>query len=239
MIAYSGEKYVGWQIQPEGISIQGTLEECLSRLFNEGPRVIGAGRTDSGVHALGQVAHFDAPPRYSCSDLSHRLNALLPKEIRILETSEASEDFHAQRSALSKIYHYHLWLDEIEDPFLQPYRFRPRYSLSLEKMKEASRYLIGKRDFTSFTNLGSSAKSHVRTLIRIDFVEQPGGVRLEFEGDGFLYKMVRNLVGMLLEVGKGRYMPSSAAELLARADRRCAPPPAPAHALFLVKVNYP
>lgn len=238
VISYDGTPYVGWQIQPQGESIQGILERTLERILQKPIRVIGAGRTDAGVHALGQVAHFVSEEVHDCKTLQFRLNCLLPKEIRIMLLEHAEPDFHAMHSARSKIYHYHLWLEPIEDPFLLRYRHKVHSSLELTAMHEAAQALIGTHDFTTFANCGSNAKEGQRTLQRIDFVPQAGGMRLEFEGNGFLYKMVRNLVGMLLEVGRGKRSTAEIPRLLAATNRTLAPPPAPALGLFLVEVKY-
>lgn len=237
-IAYVGTDYVGWQVQPEGESIQGLIEKALSKLFRTEIRVIGASRTDSGVHALGQTAHFRGNTDLTVEELHFRLNLILPKSIRILKIEEVDESFHAQMSASSKIYHYHIWLDPVEDPFLLPFRARIFRPLDLEKMERASSLFLGTHDFSAFANAGSSAKSFIRTLFRVDIVKQAGGIRIEFEGNSFLYKMVRNIVGMLLEIGYGRREPDDINKIFSSKDRKLAPPPAPPQGLFLMRVDY-
>ncbi|MCP5469104.1 MAG: tRNA pseudouridine(38-40) synthase TruA [Chlamydiales bacterium] len=227
-IAYDGGGYSGWQVQPNANSIQGEIERALALLLKKEIRLIGSGRTDSGAHALGQVAHFDAD---TIPDL-HALNGILPTDIRIQSIEEVSSDFHAQYSATGKIYHYHLWFDKVADPFFRRYRCHVPYPI--ENLAEAKEAFIGTHDFTTFSNVGSSVKTTVRTLKRIDIVQQKGGIRLEFEGNGFLYKMVRNIVGALLE----KRSHDEILEMLAKKDRRAAGICAPAHALFLMQVHY-
>ena len=231
-IAYDGSAFSGWQLQPNAVSIQGEIEKALFTLLKKPVRVIGSGRTDAGTHAMGQVAHFDAEKMPSLL----ALNGILPKEIRILSLEETDDSFHAQYSAKGKTYHYHLWLEKVSDPFLYKYRYRVPFPISLDLLHEAAQAFVGTHDFTTFSNVGSSVKSSIRTIKRIDIVKQKGGVRLEFEGDGFLYKMVRNIVGTLLEVASHQNI--CIEELLASRDRRAAGVCAPAHALFLMEVDY-
>ncbi|MCH9611422.1 MAG: tRNA pseudouridine synthase A [Chlamydiales bacterium] len=231
-VAYDGGHFSGWQVQPNASSVQAEIERALLLLTKQKVRVIGSGRTDAGAHARGQVAHFDCDQEPSLLALC----GILPKEIRILSIEPVEESFHAQYGAKSKIYYYHLWLDQVSDPLLYKYRYKVPFSICLEKLKEAAALFVGRQDFKSFCNAGSSVKTTVRTLKRIDIVKQRGGVRLEFEGNGFLYKMVRNIVGTLLEVASGKEI--DIAKLLEAKDRREAGACAPAHGLFLMEVNY-
>ena len=199
---------------------------------------MGAGRTDAGVHALGQVAHFKTDQTVDPVRLIHALNGILPHDIRIKRVECVPDDFHARYSAKSKIYHYHLWLDGPIDPWIRLYRHRPKQKLSLPLLKKGAQEFVGKRDFSSFANAGSGAQSFTRTIYRLDVVAQEGGVRLEFEGDGFLYKMVRNIVGTLLEVATQNRKVEEIKSLLEAKDRTVAGIAAPARGLFLIKVNY-
>lgn len=237
-ISYDGTTFSGWQIQPNGISIQETIEKALTTIFKRPIRIIGAGRTDAGVHALGQVAHFEVEDEVDLLRLKYSLNGLLPPEIRIHNIESVPTDFHAQRKALSKIYHYNLWLDSTDDPFLTRYHYHFRRKMSQELLQEAAKHFIGQHDFASFTNVGSSAKTTVRHIYRLDVVEQRGGLRLEFEGNGFLYKMVRNITGTLLEVATFKKSLDDLPLLFAAKERQKAPATAPARGLFLIKVNY-
>lgn len=211
----------------------------MHTLLKSPVRLVGAGRTDAGVHALGQVAHFCVSRALDCERLSYALNGILPHTIRIKALDQATPSFHAQYSAISKEYHYNLWLEKTVNPFFRLYRhhiYDPKFSLAL--LKEASQLFLGTHDFVTFANVGGSVKTTVRSLTRLDCVAQEGGVRLEFEGDGFLYKMVRNIVGTLLEVARGKRQMEEIPKLLAAKDRRMAGPAAPPEALFLIKVNY-
>ena len=239
-IVYDGTLYSGWQIQPNSLSIQELIERALQTLLKMPIRIIGAGRTDAGVHALDQAAHFSYDLPLDCRRTVYALNGMLPHDIRIKEIEPAAEWFHAQHSALSKEYHYHLWLEKTVDPFVRLYRhhlFDRRFSSAL--LQEGAAYFLGTHDFATFANVGGSVSSTVRTVTRLDAIQQQGGLRLEFEGDGFLYKMVRNIVGTLLEVAIKKRHPSEIQQLLSAKDRRRAGPAAPPRGLFLVKVNYP
>lgn len=239
-IAYDGSEYSGWQIQLNSHSIQGAIEDALKLRLKQSIRIVGAGRTDAGVHALGQVAHFSTEEPIICHKLVHALNGILPPTIRIKELAPTDSTFHAQISAQSKEYHYHLWLERIIDPFYRFYRhhfFDTRFSL--ERLKEGLPHFVGKHDFATFANVGGNVSSTERRIMRLELFEQEGGVRLEFEGDGFLYKMVRNIVGTLLDISIGKREAKSIAELLLAKDRRKAAAAAAPRGLFLVKINYP
>lgn len=242
IIAYDGTAYCGWQVQPNGISIQELIQKKLSQISRNNITLIGSGRTDAGVHALGQTAHFHSPIINDHSRFLGSLNALLPADIRILHIEEVPINFHARYSAIGKIYHYHLHLNKVSDPFTRLYRLHVREEINLNILQEAALELIGTHDFTSFANeahRGSASRDPIRTIRRLDIIEQPGGVRLEFEGDGFLYKMVRNIVGTLLEVAEGKYSLEELREILAVKDRKKAGQAAPPHGLFLMQVLYP
>lgn len=242
LIAYDGTNYNGWQLQPNGVSIQGLLEQKLQQLAKHPIRIIGAGRTDAGVHAKGQVAHFLSDTQYSEERLKISLNGLLPNDIRILEVKNVNPAFHAQHSATGKIYHYHLWLERIIDPFVRAYRYRPIGKIDVPLLKAASLPFLNTRDFSTFANSntkGSAGKNAVRTIYRLDVIEQEGGVRLEFEGNGFLYKMVRNIVGTMLEVASGYRNLEDIERLFDTRDRRQAGKAVPPQGLFLMKVHYP
>jgi tRNA pseudouridine38-40 synthase len=238
-ISYDGTHYSGWQVQPNAPSIQENIEKAFFKLMGEKVRVIGSGRTDAGAHALGQIAHVDFETPFPSENLARALNHLLPRDIRILEASECEETFHAQYSAKQKIYHYHLWTERFVHPFVRLYRHHVAMPLNLDKIMEAKGYFEGRHDFTTFANVGSGVKNNVRTLKRITIVPQEGGLRFEFEGEGFLYKMVRNIMGALVEVGLGQLEPCEIPRLLEGKDRRLAGRACPAHALFLVSVHYP
>lgn len=241
IISYDGTHYSGWQVQNNGLAIQPLVQKALATVLRHPLDLTGSGRTDAGVHALGQTAHFDSELSFDPRRLRLSLNALLPPDIRILSIDPAAPDFHARYSASSKIYYYHLHLDPVADPTTRLYRHHVFGPCDLSLMKEAIPQFLGKHDFSSFANepgKGSASRDPVRTLSRIDIVPEPGGVRLEFEGSGFLYKMVRNLVGTLLDVAAKRIQPSDIPVILQAKDRRRAGPAAPPNGLFLVSVNY-
>jgi tRNA pseudouridine38-40 synthase len=240
LIAYDGTHYGGWQIQPNSLSIQALIEEALETALRKKTAIISAGRTDAGVHARGQVAHFEAPPT-DLSFLYRALNGILPKDIRILHLENVPETFHARYSALSKEYHYHVHLDWALDPFKRLYAYHHPHPLDLSLMEDASRAFVGTHDFTSFANeasKGSAAKNPIRTITDLQIIQEPGGFRLEFKGNGFLYKMVRNITGTLLDVGRKKLKPQAIPALLATKDRREISSAAPPQGLFLHKVSY-
>lgn len=241
-ISYDGTHYSGWQVQPNAISIQSLIQNALQIVLRTPTSVTGSGRTDAGVHALGQVAHFTTPflPT-SLQKLLYSLNCILPEDIRILSIEPVDANFHARYSARAKIYHYYLHTERYIDPFKRLYRTHIRHKMDSEKLRRALNLFVGTHDFTSFANQateGSAAKNPIKTITRIDLKKEPGGYRIEFEGEGFLYKMVRNLVGAALEVASGKMSPEEIALLLTAKDRRLAPKTAPPQGLFLYKVLY-
>ncbi len=240
-LAYDGTHYGGWQIQPNAVSIQALLEKALLILLRTPTSAVASGRTDAGVHARGQVAHFTTETDLDLSRFQLSLNGILPPDIRILSLEKTTLDFHARYSAISKEYHYHLHLERTTDPFKRLYAYHDYSPLDLNKMQAAANYFIGTHDFTTFANeasKGSAAKNPVRTIIRLDLCKEEGGIRLEFEGNGFLYKMVRNITGTLLDVARGKIALETLPKLFEAKDRRFASPAAPPRGLFLVKVNY-
>jgi tRNA pseudouridine38-40 synthase len=239
-IAYDGTLYGGWQSQINTTSIQSLIQKALSTLLRTPIIVIGSGRTDAGVHALGQVAHFRHHAEIDLSRTLLSLNALLPPDIRILAIDLVPSSFHARFSALSKVYHYHLHLDAAFDPFQRLYSHRPPHDVDLVLLREAAQCFIGTHDFTSFANTRStiSKKGNIRTIHRLDILEREKGVSLAFEGNGFLYKMVRNIVGTLLSASAGKITINAIERMFAARDRRAAGVAAPAQGLFLLEVKY-
>ncbi len=242
-IAYDGTNYSGWQIQPNAVSIQELIQNALKVfLHKEKVILIGSGRTDAGVHALAQVAHFKFPEEIDLVRLLSALNGILPRDIRIAKAELADEAFHSQYSARGKIYHYHIYLDKVMDPFRRLYCWQMRRQLDLPLLTKSAACFIGTHNFTSFANeshAGSAAKNPVRTIYRLDIVEEPGGLRLEFEGNGFLYKMVRNIVGTMVDVASKKRPFEDIQEIFLSKDRRKASLAAPPQGLFLVQVHYP
>lgn len=247
-LQYDGSAYNGWQVQPFGRTIQGMLQDCLLKLTSEKVTVIGAGRTDAGVHALGQIAVFDSRSRLPTDVIRRALNALLPPDIRVMGIDEVTGDFHPRYNARSKTYFY-LIANMREVPvFVHKYVWQMSADLDIEGMKAGSTHLLGPHDFSSFRGSGCGAKDPVKNIYRIEIetlrelessAKFPGNfVRITAEADGFLRHMVRNIVGTLVEVGRGKISPEKMHEILEEKDRRLAGPTAPPQGLFLEKVIY-
>lgn len=240
-IAYDGTDYSGWQVQSNAQSIQTLVQRALETVVRHPIGLTGAGRTDAGVHAEGQTAHFDTDTMIDLSRLRYSANALLPSDIRILDAQVVAPEFHARYSAEGKVYHYHLHLARESNPMTRLYRTPILGAFDFKSFEKAASYFLGTHDFAAFANQahkGAASRGSIRTLRRLDIVEQSGGLRLEFEGDGFLYKMVRNIVGTLLETAKGKRDPEEILQLLIEKNRKKAGPTAPPQGLFLMKVLY-
>lgn len=241
ILSYDGTRYGGWQIQSNATAIQTLINRALSIALRKEIAVVGSGRTDAGVHALGQTAHFEHDSPIDCFRLLASLNGLLPEDIRAIQLEAVSSDFHARYSAVGKVYRYHLHLGKVMSPFKRLYSTHILYPLDIQLLKEAAALFLGTHDFTAFANeahSGSAAKNPVRTLYRLDIKEEEGGIYLEFQGDGFLYKMVRNIVGTLLEVASHKIAIQDIPVIFASKDRKQAGSAAPPQGLFLVTVLY-
>jgi tRNA pseudouridine38-40 synthase len=247
LISYDGSRFFGWQRQDGVESVQAAVEEALYALVGERVVVHGAGRTDTGVHALGQVAHFHLDTRLDDDRLRHALNFHLNAplhsggghggvSIRRLETCR--DDFHARFDATSKRYAYRVATGRFRPPFARAYTHWVCDPLDLSAMRAAAARLLGRHDFSAFASAGSPRKSSVRTLQHARLVARRGAFALVVQGDGFLYNMVRALAGTLIEVGRGRLSPDDVAAILASRDRRRAGPTAPPEGLWLVRVRY-
>jgi tRNA pseudouridine38-40 synthase len=243
LVSYDGAGFSGWQEQPARPTVQGELRERLSTFYGVGRTridLVGAGRTDSGVHALGQVASYHPPLARSERQERLALNSLLPPQIRILEVRTACPRFHALRSACGKIYRYRIVNGPLLPPFEAGRAWHVREPLDLRAMRIAARHLLGSHDFAAFAASGHSAASTTRALRRLEVEARSGGVvTVEAEADGFLYRMMRNITGLLAEVGRGRRPPAETAEILAGRSRSRFGAPAPPDGLFLVRVIYP
>ena len=240
-IAYDGTEFVGWQRQAEGVSIQALIEDALAAFEGAPVTVHAAGRTDAGVHALGQVASVSINAGHDVQAFQRGLNAALPPAVRIVGIEEADPEFHARFSARSKAYEYRIVNAPFVSPFLYRFAWHVPAPLDVDAMRNASSCLIGTYDFAAFQGAGAMVSSTRRTISSLAW--EAGGsynrpLTFRVEGDGFLRHMVRNIVGTLVEVGAGRQPPSRIEEVLASRDRRQAGTTAPALGLFLVRVNY-
>jgi tRNA pseudouridine38-40 synthase len=242
VLSYDGTDYVGWQRQANGVSIQALIEEALAPIEGREVSVVGAGRTDAGVHALGQVASVSLESPIEVAALRRALNATLPADVRVRDASEAPSAFHARFSACGKAYRYCIRHADWVSPFERRYVLHVPQPLNDRAMVEAARVLVGRHDFAAFQAAGSDVVTTERTVhdLTITRVEEEAGalVMIDIEADGFLRHMVRTVAGTLVEVGQGRREPSDVARVLASRDRSQAGPTAPAHGLFLVRVSY-
>ena len=237
-IAYDGTGYHGWQIQPHLPTIQGELQRALQKLFNHEVQVTGSGRTDAGVHAQGQVANVRTIRTMDADSVLRGTNALLPREIRVLAVEEASEDFHARRSARSKTYEYRIWRQPIVSPFLCRYVHSFGYSLDPDAVDRATNCLLGQHDFTSFCATATDIEDRIRTIYEACWLRSDTEWIFRIRANGFLQYMVRTITGTLLEVGCGRMAAEMLPDIFAAKDRRKAGPSVPARGLHLISVEY-
>ena len=241
-IEYEGTKYHGWQRQKNLLSIQGILEEKISQITQEKISLNGSGRTDAGVHALGQVASFKTNSSIPLLELPFILNRILPLDIRIKKVERVDNNFHARFSAVSKNYHYYVLNSNQNNNylsiFLRNYVYCIYKDINLEEMKKASNFLQGEHDFTSFACSGSRIRNLKRTIKNISIIKKGNIFCFRLEADAFLYKMVRSIVGTLLEVGQGKINYLEIKKILEAKNRKMAGKTVPAKGLFLMKVNY-
>lgn len=237
-VAYDGTNYHGWQVQPGVVTIESVLNEALTELFGEEIAVIGASRTDSGVHARGNVAVFDTEGRMAADRICFALNQRLPEDIRVQDSCEVPPDWHPRKQRCVKTYEYKIINRRMELPDRRLYAYFYYYDLDLERMKEAASYLLGEHDFKSFCSAKSQVEDTVRTIYSLDILKEGDEITLRIRGNGFLYNMVRIIAGTLLNVGNGRMEPEELAEILIARDRRAAGPTAPAKGLTLVGMEY-
>lgn len=237
-IAYDGTNYCGWQIQPNGITIEEVLNKALRKLTGEEITVIGASRTDSGVHAMGNVAVFDTETTIPAEKIAMALNQRLPEDIVITTSEEVPLDFHPRYCDCSKTYEYHIMNTQIPIPTKRLTNYFVSYVLDLEKMRKAASYLVGEHDFVSFCNVRTDVESTVRTITALDILQNGEEITIRITGNGFLYNMVRIIVGTLIRVGRGFYEPEKVKEILDAKDRKAAGVTAPAHGLMLMEINY-
>lgn len=252
-LSYDGADYLGFQVQRQGATIQSEIESALTRLLGETVRVIPSGRTDSGVHALEQVVHFDANTpkahrRLAAADAVYRLNSILPAAILIRNIKQVSPSFHARKSAKKKSYIYVISNSSQKNPFLNEHTWRIPQPLDGKAMKQAAACLIGTHDFSAFCASDSGVKNKTRRLISISFLtRRPAGIfclpgetylTIRFVGTGFLKQMIRRIVGTLVAVGQGKMRPGDLRKILVKKDRKAVAATAPARGLYLEKVWY-
>ncbi len=238
VVAYDGTAYQGWQIQPGAPTIEGELNKALTSLLKEEIQVIGASRTDSGVHALCNVAVFDTGARIPAEKISYALNRYLPEDIKIQNSVEVAADFHPRRCNSRKTYEYRILNREFSLPTKRLYAHFTYVPLDVEKMKQAARFLLGEHDFKSFCSVASTAETTIRTVYQLTVDKKEDEIVIQICGSGFLYNMVRIIVGTLMEAGRGNLAPEQMAEILAAKDRQAAGPTAPANGLTLVKYEF-
>tara|TARA_B100000809_G_scaffold140039_1_gene137624 strand:+ start:1448 stop:2176 length:729 start_codon:yes stop_codon:yes gene_type:complete len=238
-VAYDGRNYAGWQRQRNATTVQSVIEDALRKIDSGPARIFASGRTDAGVHAMGQVVHLDLERDFDPATLLRALNAMLPPEIRIMKTATAESRFDARKHAVSKEYRYFIWNDEVLPPHLHALRTHLPGALDETRMQTAASCLVGRHDFASFTaNVNRTTSDTTRLLSRLDVRKRGHELTVIAVGEGFLYKMVRSLAGFLIKVGKGAESPSSAREVLASRQRTARVPTAPPEGLYLWKVGY-
>jgi tRNA pseudouridine38-40 synthase len=238
-IAYRGTEFSGWQRQKEKRTVQECLEKVLATLWGSEISLQGSGRTDTGVHALGQVASFNAPRLHNGPVLQRALNANLPRDVRVMKCRLVAPSFHARFDATGKTYRYLLWNQLVQDPFTWDTHWHEPRELDFMAMRRAARVLVGEHNFASFTsNPGYERASMVRRMRRVSLSRQGALVSFHFTADGFLYRMVRNLVGSLVKVGLGKISTKDFTEILHARSRSRAPATAPACGLYLMHVGY-
>lgn len=238
-VAYDGTDYCGWQIQPNGITVEEVLNRNLSELTGEEIAVTGASRTDSGVHAQGNVAVFDSDTTIPPERIAYAVNRKLPEDIVVIRSEEVPGDWHPRYQETEKTYEYHILNREMPDPVRRRDTYFVSYPLDLEAMRRAAVYLKGEHDFRSFCNVHTDVQDTVRTIYDLDIIRSGDLVTVRIRGNGFLYNMVRIIVGTLVRVGRGFYSPGQVKEILEAKERTSAGVTAPPQGLVLVKIDYP
>ena len=238
VVAYEGTNYCGWQIQPNGITIEQVLNETLSSLLGEEITVTGASRTDAGVHSLGNVAVFETHTKMPVEKISFALNQRLPEDIVVQESCQVPEDFHPRFSKSRKTYEYRILNCRFRQPLERRTSYFYHYPLNVSAMQKAAAYLVGEHDFTSFASVHAQTNTYVRTIYALDVVREGDMIRIRVQGNGFLYNMVRIIAGTLIQVGAGIKKPEDMESILAGKDRELAGPTAPAHGLTMIGLEY-
>lgn len=237
-VAYDGTNYCGWQIQPNGITIEEKLNTALSSLFHEDIKVTGASRTDAGVHSLGNVCIFDTEARMPAEKISYALNQRLPDDIVVIDSCEVDLDFHPRFSKSKKTYEYRILNRRFPDPTRRLDTYFYHRDLNVTSMQEAAGYLVGEHDFKSFASVHMQSETSVRTIYECTVEKQKDIICIRVKGNGFLYNMVRIIAGTLIKVGEGDITPEQIPVILEACDREAAGPTAPAHGLTMIGLEY-
>jgi tRNA pseudouridine38-40 synthase len=238
IVAYDGTNYKGWQVQPNGITVEEVLNRELSRLLGENITVSGASRTDSGVHSLGNVAIFDTDTMIPAEKISYALNRSLPDDIVVQDSCMVPDDWHPRYQKSTKTYEYRILNRTFRNPCRRFDTYFYHYKLDVEKMREAAKLLEGEHDFASFCAVGAQVKSTVRHIYSCDVTESDDIITIRVTGNGFLYNMVRIIAGTLIKVGSGELLPSDMTSILEAKDRSAAGPTAPACGLTMIGIRY-
>lgn len=238
VVAYDGTNYKGWQVQPNGITIEEVLNKNLSKLLGEEIVVSGASRTDSGVHSLGNIAVFDTNTRMPADKIAFALNQRLPEDIVVQGSCKVEDGWHPRYQNSRKTYEYRILNKTFRMPTRRLDTYFYHYPLDVEKMKKAASYLVGEHDFKSFCAIGAQVKTTVRTIYACDVEKDGDIITIRVTGNGFLYNMVRIIAGTLVQVGGGAVAPDEVGEILAKKDRSAAGPTAPAHGLTMMGIEF-
>ena len=238
VVAYDGTNYCGWQVQPNGITIEEVLNQALTDLLEEDIQVIGASRTDSGVHSLGNVAVFDTTTRIPAEKISYALNQRLPEDIVVQDSCEVPVDWHPRHCNSRKTYEYRILNRTFPQPTRRLDTYFVHYTLDIEKMRAAAKRLEGTHDFKSFCSVNTAVTDTVRTIYACAVLQEGELITIRVTGSGFLYNMVRIIAGTLIQVGLGRIKPDEIDAILAAKDRESAGPTAPAHGLMMIGIEY-
>ncbi|MBL7214754.1 MAG: tRNA pseudouridine(38-40) synthase TruA [Phycisphaerae bacterium] len=238
VIHYDGTAYHGWQAQCDVDTVQSQIETAIEKLCGCEAKLIGSSRTDAGVHAMGQVAHVDVDTPVPTKNIIRSLNRYLPNDIVVAGAEDVDEIFDAIRSTTSKLYRYTIYTGKIRPVRKIRYCWHRPGKLNIPKMQQAAAKMLGKKNFKSFASAADQRESSVRTILKCDVIENKPFIHIDVEADGFLYNMVRNIVGTLVDIGRGRWQPESIDEILAAKDRAAAGPIAPASGLCLMEIDY-
>lgn len=238
VVAYDGTNYCGWQIQPNGVTIEQKLNEALTDLLQEPIKVTGASRTDAGVHSLGNVCIFDTNTRMPAEKISYALNTRLPEDIVVQDSCQVPESFHPRFSKSRKTYEYRILNQKFRNPTRRLDTHFYYYDLDVEAMQRAAAYLVGEHDFKSFASTGGQAETSIRTIYSLDVEKRDSIITIRVKGNGFLYNMVRIIAGTLIKVGAGKILPEEIPAILEAKDRSAAGPTAPAKGLTMIGLEY-